>query len=79
MPAALINEFTELGKWHMGPGAPNGSVFGRMQRYCSRIEIIEREGRFYQRRWPMFQSDCQSAPSFYPGGSEKYIGTHYPA
>ena len=69
----IVTAWTELGSWHTGPAAPNGSVPGCQERRAVRIEVYRADfyGRgphTYMRGTPLFQSEYDYAPRAVWGG-----------
>lgn len=70
----IVCAWTELGAWHKGPAAPNGSVYGCMERHAVRVTVYMADyygkgEHQYMDCEPMFQAVYDSAPRFVPGCS----------
>lgn len=73
MDITIKQAWTEMAPWHMGPGSPNGSTPGGMERHGVTIEVYEADfygdgAKLYARGRPLFQTKHDRAPRAVFGG-----------
>lgn len=70
----IITQWTEVGSWRRGPGAPNGSCAGGMERHAIRRTLYSasyngRPHKLFLDTTVLFQTEFNRAPRALPGGS----------